>query len=56
MSSVFSPGWIAITCAMLLPLIPKKARKAFMVLIPVLSYAYLLDLKSEVGSPCSQAT
>tara|TARA_R110002072_G_scaffold244757_1_gene404091 strand:- start:172 stop:1902 length:1731 start_codon:yes stop_codon:yes gene_type:complete len=49
MSSVFSPGWIAIALAMLLPLIPKKVRKAFMLLIPVLSYAYLLYLKSEVG-------
>lgn len=50
MSSVFSPGWIAIALALLLPLIPKgTARKAFLLLIPVLSYAYLLYLRSEVG-------
>ncbi|MBL4848329.1 MAG: Na(+)/H(+) antiporter subunit D [Planctomycetes bacterium] len=50
MSSVFSPGWVAIALGLLIPLVPKgKARKGFLLLIPILSYLYLLYLRSAVG-------
>ena len=49
MSSVFSPGWIAIGMALLIPFLRGRVRQAYTVAIPVLSFAYLLYLRSAVG-------
>ena len=49
MSSVFSPGWIAIALSLLIPFLKGRVRQAYLIAIPILSYAYLLYLRGTVG-------
>jgi multicomponent Na+:H+ antiporter subunit D len=49
MSSVFSPGLVAIVAALFIPLLRGRLRQVYLLLIPVVSFGYLLWLRNHIG-------